>query len=175
MWSFTAKLASVIREHQLPVQLFRDLLSAFSQDVVKARYTDYPEVLDYCRRSANPVGRLLLVLYGAATPQHNTWSDAICSSLQLINFWQDVAIDYRKDRIYFPQNEMHAHGISETQIAHSDTNGKWREFMSFQVHRTREFLYSGAPLGRVLKGRLGLETARIPHKDRNGLIWLARP
>ena len=154
-------LASVIREHQLPIQLFRDLLSAFSQDVVKARYTDYEDVLDYCRRSANPVGRLLLALYGAASPQHHSWSDAICSSLQLINFWQDVAIDYRKDRIYFPQDEMQAHGITEAQIAHGETNGQWREFMSFQVHRTREYLYSGAPLGRVLKGRLGLEMRMI--------------
>ncbi len=154
-------LAAIIREHHLPIQLFRDLLSAFSQDVVKARYADYDDVLDYCRRSANPVGRLLLVLYGAATSRNNQWSDAICSSLQLINFWQDVAIDYRKDRIYFPQDEMAQHGVSESQIAHAETNGLWREFMSFQVQRTRQFLHSGAPLGRELKGQLGLEMRMI--------------
>ncbi len=154
-------LAGLIHEHRLPLQLFRDLLSAFAQDVVKARYATYSEVLDYCRRSANPVGRLLLVLYGAATPQNNTWSDAICSSLQLINFWQDVAVDYQKDRIYFPQDEMAQSGVSEAQIAHADTNGPWREFMNFQVQRTRQFLHSGAPLGRVLKGRLGLEMRMI--------------
>lgn len=154
-------LAQIIRDHGLPIPLFRDLLSAFSQDVVKARYTDYADVLDYCRRSANPVGRLLLVLYGAATPQNNTWSDAICSSLQLINFWQDVAIDWRKDRIYFPQDEMAQYGISEKQIAHADSGGRWREFMQFQVNRTQQHLRSGAPLGRELKGRLGLEMRMI--------------
>ena len=156
-----ADLAQIIREHALPVQLFRNLLSAFSQDVVKERYADYADVLDYCRRSANPVGRLLLVLYGEATEQNNAWGDAICSSLQLINFWQDVAIDNRKPRIYFPQDEMTQYGITENQIAHADTNGAWREFMRFQVNRTRQYLHSGAPLGRVLKGRLGLEMRMI--------------
>ncbi len=156
-----ADLAAIIREHALPVQLFRDLLSAFSQDVVKERYADYAEVLDYCRRSADPVGRLLLVLYGAATPQNNAWGDAICSSLQLINFWQDVAIDYRKPRIYFPQDEMTQYGITENQLAQGDTGGRWREFMQFQINRTRQYLYSGAPLGHVLKGRLGLEMRMI--------------
>jgi squalene synthase HpnC len=154
-------LAAIIRDHDLPVPLFRDLLSAFSQDVVKERYADYAEVLDYCRRSANPIGRLLLVLYGAATPQNNTWSDAICSSLQLINFWQDVAIDYRKNRIYFPQNEMTQYGITESHIAGADSSGIWREFMRFQIRRTRGYLHSGAPLGRVLKGQLGLEMRMI--------------
>jgi squalene synthase HpnC len=156
-----ADLAGIIREHRLPIQLFRDLLSAFSQDVVKERYTDYAQVLDYCRRSANPVGRLLLVLYGQDTAQNNAWGDAICSSLQLINFWQDVAIDYQKNRIYFPQDEMTRYGISETQIAQGDTGGRWLEFMQFQVARTRQFLQSGAPLGRALKGRLGLEMRMI--------------
>ena len=156
-----ADLAGIIREHALPLQLFRDLLSAFSQDVVKQRYGDYAEVLDYCSRSANPIGRLLLVLYGAATPQNNAWGDAICSSLQLINFWQDVAIDHRKNRIYFPQNEMTQYGITENQLAQGNANGNWRKFMSFQVGRTRQFLHSGAPLGRKLKGRLGLEMRTI--------------
>ncbi len=156
-----ADLADIIRQHALPVQLFRDLLSAFSQDVVKERYSDYAEVLDYCRRSANPIGRLLLVMYGAATPQNNTWADAICSSLQLINFWQDVSIDYQKNRIYFPQDEMTLYGITESHIARSNTNGAWREFLSFQVNRARQFLHSGAPLGRVLHGRLGLEMRMI--------------
>jgi squalene synthase HpnC len=145
----------------LPLQLFRDLLSAFAQDVTQGRYTDYSAVLDYCRRSANPVGRLLLVLYGAATEQNQLWSDAICSSLQLINFWQDVDIDYRKNRIYFPLDEMAKHGVTENQIAAKEVNGRWRALMQFQIERTRQFLRSGAPLGRVLKGRLGLEMRMI--------------
>ncbi len=156
-----SELAALIHKHDLPIQLFHDLLSAFSQDVVKERYIDYVEVLDYCRRSANPVGRLLLVLYGANTPQNNAWSDAICSSLQLINFWQDIAIDYQKNRIYLPQNEMTQYGITESFIADANTNGQWRDFMSFQVSRTRQYLLGGVPLGRVLKGRLGLEMRMI--------------
>lgn len=154
-------LASIIREHGLHIQLFRDLLSAFSQDVVKERYADYAEVLDYCRRSANPIGRLLLLLYGAATPQNNAWGDAICSSLQLINFWQDIAIDYRKKRIYLPQDEMTQYGIAESHIANAAVNDAWRKFLSFQVNRTRYYLHSGAPLGHALNGRLGLEMRMI--------------
>ncbi len=156
-----AGLAEIIHQHQLPLQLFRDLLSAFAQDVVQARYTDYAQVLDYCRRSANPIGRLLLLLYGAATEQNNKWGDAICSSLQLINFWQDVDIDYRKNRIYFPQNEMTQYGISEQHIAEKNTDGNWKAFMTFQINRTRDYLQSGAPLGHVLQGRLGLEMRMI--------------
>jgi len=156
-----AQLAGIVQEHHLPIALFRDLLSAFAQDVTQGRYADYPTVLDYCRRSANPIGRLLLVLYGAATEQNNTWGDAICSSLQLINFWQDVAIDYRKNRIYFPQDEMAQYGITENHIATQTTHGNWREFMKFQVDRTRAYLHSGTPLGRALKGRLGLEMRMI--------------
>lgn len=155
------QLAESIREHRLPIDLFRDLLSAFAQDVTQGRYADYPSVLDYCRRSANPIGRLLLVLYDAATEQNNTWGDAICSSLQLINFWQDVAIDYRKNRIYFPQDEMARFGITEHDIANQSTHASWRDFMKFQVERTRAFLHSGAPLGRSLKGRLGVEMRMI--------------
>ncbi len=155
------ELAAIIHEHALPVTLFRDLLSAFSQDVTKERYADYAEVLDYCRRSANPIGRLLLALYDAATAPNLTHADAICSSLQLINFWQDVPIDYRKNRIYFPQDEMKQYGITEQQIASAGTSGNWRAFMAFQVERARARLLSGAPLGRVLKGRLGLEMRMI--------------
>lgn len=156
-----ADLGEMIRQYHLPLPLFRDLLSAFSQDVTQGRYADYAAVLDYCRRSANPIGRLLLVLYGKATTQNNAWADAVCSSLQLINFWQDVEIDYRKNRIYFPQDEMARYGITEQQLARHDTGGRWREFMAFQVNRTRALLMSGAPLGRVLKGRLGLEMRMI--------------
>jgi len=154
-------LALVIREFDLPIGAFRDLLSAFSQDVIKSRYASYDEVLDYCTRSANPVGRLLLVLYGSNAPPHLVWSDAICSSLQLINFLQDVAIDWRKDRVYLPQDEMLRFGISEDHIARGDAGGRWKEFMAFQVNRARSLLFSGAPLGKALKGRIGLEMRLI--------------
>ena len=159
--SWFGDLAAVIRKHDLPLAAFHDLLSAFAQDVTKKRYANYAEVLDYCHRSADPIGRLLLVLYGAATAQNLRYSNAICSSLQLINFWQDVAIDWQKNRIYFPQDEMQQHGITETQIANGDTSGAWQHFMTFQIDRTRELLYSGKPLGRILKGRIGLEMRMI--------------
>jgi squalene synthase HpnC len=156
-----ADLATIIREHGLPTALFHDLLSAFAQDVVKKRYADFAEVIDYCRRSANPIGRLLLILYRADTPRNLQYSDAICTSLQLINFWQDVAIDWRKNRVYFPLDEMQAHGIGEAQIASGDSGGAWPAFMDFQVRRARALLYSGRPLGRILKGRIGLEMRMI--------------
>jgi phytoene synthase len=156
-----AELGAIISEHGLPLDAFRDLLSAFAQDVTKKRYADYAEVLDYCRRSANPVGRLLLTLYGAATPQNRAYSDAICSSLQLINFWQDVAVDYRMGRIYLPQDEMAHHGVTERQIASAETGAGWRSLMMFQITRTRALLHSGIPLGRILEGRIGLEMRMI--------------
>ncbi len=155
------ELATVIREYGLPLELFRDLLSAFAQDVTRHRYANFTELLDYSRRSANPVGRLLLVLYRAATPQNLAWSDNICTSLQLINFLQDIAIDYAKGRIYLPQDELARFGVSEAQIAAHDAGSAWREFMTFQIERARSMLWNGAPLGRALKGRIGLEMRMI--------------
>lgn len=155
------ELAEIIEKHALPVQLFHDLLDAFSQDVSKKRYADFGEVIQYCRRSANPVGRLLLHLYGAAEPRNLAYSDGICSSLQLINFLQDIEIDYRKGRIYLPQDEMAQYRIDEDRIARGDAGGPWRPFMLFQIERARKMLQSGAPLGRILKGRVGLEMRMI--------------
>lgn len=155
------ELAALIREKELPVPLFRDLLSAFSQDVVKKRYDNYPELLDYCRRSANPVGRLLLHLYAAASDENLHRSDAICSSLQLINFWQDVAIDWQKDRIYIPRDDMLRFGVSEQTIATADSTAPWQSLMGFQVNRTRTLMASGEALGRALRGRIGMELRMI--------------
>jgi squalene synthase HpnC len=154
-------LAPVIRDHALPIQSFRDLLSAFAQDVTKQRYADFGEVLDYCRRSANPVGRLLLHLFGASGPQPAAWSDNICSSLQLINFVQDVEIDYAKGRIYIPLDEMRRYGVREEQIARRDTGGGWRPLIGMQIDRARDMLEQGAPLGTWLRGRIGLELRLI--------------
>jgi phytoene synthase len=150
-------VARLIREHSLPPQLFADLLDAFSQDVTKKRYANFPEVLDYCRRSANPVGRLLLRLFKRTTDSALAQSDAICSALQLINFWQDVEIDYAKGRVYLPQDEMAAHGVGERHLADRTCDPAWQSLMRFEVSRTRELLEEGAPLGRALPGRVGLE------------------
>ncbi|MEW5942610.1 MAG: squalene synthase HpnC [Pseudomonadota bacterium] len=155
------ELAAMVAERRLPLQPFHDLLDAFSQDVVKNRYADFGEVMDYCRRSANPVGLLLLYLYGAATPRNVAYSNAICSSLQLINFLQDIAVDYQKGRIYLPLDELEKYRIDETQIARGDTGGQWSAFMHFQIARARDLLQAGAPLGKVLKGRIGLEMRMI--------------
>ncbi len=150
-------LAEAIRAHAIPIAPFRDLLSAFAQDVEKTRYANFGELMDYCRRSANPVGRLMLHLYGDHDPRHQAYSDAICSSLQLINFLQDIAVDYQKNRVYLPQDELAAHHVSERQIAEGDTRGLWHAMMHKQIERARRLLQAGAPLGRTLKGRIGLE------------------
>lgn len=156
-----ANIAEIAARHHLPLQLFHDLLDAFSQDVIKKRYANFDEVLDYCRRSANPVGRLLLHLYEDATPLNEKYSDAICTSLQLINFWQDIAKDYAIGRIYLPQDDMARFGVTETHIAERQVDAAWRELMQFQVQRAREMLKSGAPLGSILTGRIGLEMRMI--------------
>jgi len=152
-----SQLAHQTRQHQIPIQPFRDLISAFSQDVEKKRYANLPEIIDYCRRSANPVGRLMLHLYGDHDPRHLAYSDAICTSLQLINFLQDIAVDFQKNRIYLPQDELAAHHIAEAQIARGDAGGLWQVFMLKQIERARSLLQAGAPLARQLKGRIGLE------------------
>jgi len=154
-------LAEIIKQHKLPLQLFHDLLDAFSQDVVKTRYENLGEVMDYCRRSANPIGRLLLHLYGELDERKLAYSDAICSALQIINFLQDVAIDYRKNRIYIPQDELRKFRVSEKQIANGDAEGAWWPLMQFQIERTRRLLQAGAPLGLALQGRVGLEMRSI--------------
>ena len=154
-------LAAVIERHALPLQPFYDLLDAFSQDVVKTRYADFGEVMDYCKKSANPVGRLMLALYGETDPRSVAYSDAICSALQIINFLQDIAIDYDKHRIYLPQDELAKRRITEAQIAAHDSSGMWSAFMLGQIERARKLLQAGAPLGKVLKGRIGLELRMI--------------
>ena len=151
-------VARIVRDHALPLPLFRDLLDAFCQDVVKKRYASFSEVREYCRRSANPVGRLLLHLFKRTTESDLRASDAICSALQLVNFWQDVDIDYTRDnRIYLPQDEMARHGVTERHLAEKRCDRAFQNLMQFQVARARQMMLSGAPLGRALPGRVGLE------------------
>lgn len=155
------ELATHIRTFKLSFALFHDLLSAFEQDCTKTRYADFGEVIQYCRRSANPIGRLLLALYGDDDPKHLAWSDGICSSLQLINFLQDVGDDWKKGRVYLPQDEMQKFGISEHQIAEGRVDALWQQFMKTQIERARRMLQAGAPLGKALPGRIGLEMRLI--------------
>jgi len=163
--SFFVELSSMIKQQQLPLAPFYDLLSAFSQDVTKAAYQNFDEVLDYCERSANPVGLLLLHLYQKATPENIRYSNNICSALQLINFYQDVAIDYdasfHKKRIYLCQDEMKTYNITEQHIATQLTDANWQTFMLFNIERAEKMLQAGKPLGKILPGRMGLEMRMI--------------
>jgi len=154
-------LAATIREHELPLQLFHDLLSAFSQDVTRTRYRDHDDLLDYCRRSADPVGRLLLHLFRTDSADDLLRSDLICSGLQLVNFWQDVAIDLGKGRIYIPLAELARFGLDEHALADGPRHAAWWPLMSAQISRTRAMLESGAPLVGRLRGRVALEIALI--------------
>ncbi len=157
-------LSPVIAHYDLPLQLFRDLLDAFIQDVHKDRYADFAELMDYCRRSADPVGRLMLHLFKQASPENLTRSDAICSALQLINHWQDVGIDAGKGqngRIYLPQDEMARFSIRDGDIARRVASADFRDLLHFQVDRARALMLSGAALGWDLPGRIGLEIRAI--------------
>lgn len=186
--AFFVALGAMIKQRQLPFEPFYDLLDAFSQDVVKTRYANFAEVMAYCARSANPIGKLLLQLYGKATPENINYSDHICSALQIINFLQDVAIDFEKNdgkqRIYMCQDELAAFGISEQQIRDGIADANWQRFMQFNWQRAANMLHAGKPLGTILPGRIGLEMRmiiaggeRIIHKIRRvkGDVFHHRP
>lgn len=151
------RLAAVVKRHELPVALLRDLLDAFAQDVVKKRYANFTELADYCRRSANPVGRLMLRIFGCASAENDARSDAICTSLQLINFWQDVAIDLDKGRIYLPEEDRRRFGVTEESLFKRQSSEAFRALMRFEIERARAMMLEGAPLARALPGRFGWE------------------
>ena len=126
--------------------LFEDLLSAFRQDVTVTRYDTWATLRDYCRRSSNPIGRLVLRIGGYAAHDLDSWSDAICTALQLTNFWQDVKIDYARGRIYLPLEEMRAHGAEEAALAQGRITTEWRNALAAAVLRTRALFIDGLPL-----------------------------
>jgi squalene synthase HpnC len=163
--AFFSALGQMIGEWKLPFRPFYDLIDAFSQDVVKTRYANYGEVLDYCNRSANPIGRLLLHLYGKSTPHNIQLSDNICSALQIINFLQDIAIDFKKNngkqRIYMCQDELLVFGIAEQQIKNQVVDDRWQQYMQFNLQRVSALLQAGKPLGSILTGRIGFEMRMI--------------
>lgn len=150
-------LSKIVKQHHLALAPFRDLISAFKQDVVKTRYQNFEDLLDYCNRSANPVGRIMLSLYKANSAENLRDADSICSALQLINFWQDIAIDWEKQRVYVPQEDLLHYGIDEQQISDARADDKWKSLMRFQTDRARGMLISGSPLCRRLPGRIGWE------------------
>jgi len=146
--------------HELPrlqPRLLHDLLDAFEQDLSPPRYRDRAHLLDYCRRSANPVGRLLLGLYGVGDPVSLQRSDAICSALQLINFWQDFTRDGPNGRLYVPQDDLDRHGVSAEDVLACRDSPAARALIADLCAWARELMQHGAPLALTLRGRIGWE------------------
>jgi hydroxysqualene synthase len=153
-------LGETARRVSIPKELLLDLLSAFRQDTVKNRYETWEEVIDYCRRSANPVGRLVLLVFGYRDPELPLLSDAICTALQLANHWQDVAIDLQKDRIYVPRELMKRFGVGEWTLNAGTVDDGFRALMGELLVRTRALFSEGRPLcdkvGRDLRFEMRL-------------------
>lgn len=153
---FTA-VAATMTQCRLETTLFEDLLSAFRQDVVTRRYGTWAELLDYCRRSANPVGRLVLRIAGHHDPGLDRQSDAVCTALQLTNFWQDIGRDLEKGRIYVPRDLAAAAGAVEADlVARAMTDG-WRRALTEAAGRTRALFDEGRPVADAVRGRLRWE------------------
>ena len=155
--SVFAALAQTRREFDLPIGLFEDLLSAFRQDVSKTRYDTWEEVFDYCRRSANPVGRLVLRLFGYNAPELDRYSDAVCTALQLTNFWQDFMIDWTRGRLYLPTEEWRATGASTDDLDAGRITPPWQAALRQAAARTRQLFHEGRPIADHVHGRLRYE------------------
>ncbi len=153
-------LAETVRRLGIPKQLLLDLLSAFRQDVVKTRYESWDELLDYCRRSADPVGRLVLLVFEQKDEALPPLSDAVCTALQLANHWQDAALDYARGRIYVPSELLRRHGVTEWDFSTGRVSEGWRGLMAELIGRTRELFERGKPIcervGRELRFELRL-------------------
>jgi squalene synthase HpnC len=150
-------LAAAIARHRLPVELLDALLDAFVQDLTVSRYADRPMLLDYCRRSANPVGRLLLHLYDVGGADLLSRSDAICTALQLANFWQDLGIDTRRGRLYLPEADCRRHGVDPDDVLAGRDGDAVRRLVVDAVAWARELMLFGAPLVHAVPGRAGWE------------------
>lgn len=155
-WIFVA-LADTMQQCDLPMTLFTDLLSAFKQDVTTLLYPTFNDVLDYCRRSANPIGRLVLLLHGYRDQERFAWSDQICTALQLANFWQDVSVDIKKNRIYIPQEDLQKFQVSEATLTQPQASQAFKNCLKFQVERTYAMFRQGKVLSRHLTFPLSME------------------
>jgi squalene synthase HpnC len=150
-------LAHTIRTFDIPVSLFNDLLSAFRQDVNQSRHQTFEDLLNYSKRSANPVGRLILTLFGYNDVRMFAESDAICTALQLTNFWQDIEIDYGRGRIYLPKEEMVRHNITEADLGNGEVSDRFKSLVKDMIHRTRQLFLDGKALPDRVTGRLKYE------------------
>jgi len=177
-------LFDTIDHFDLPVSLFTDLLSAFEQDVTTARYQTWDEVLDYCRRSANPVGRIVLRLSGYRSDALDQASDAVCTALQLTNFWQDLAVDWSRGRLYVPAETWQAHGVSPADLDRGVWTPAWRATLEDCGGRTRALFEQGRAVCDGVRGRLRYElratwlggTRMLERLEQNGYdVFRARP
>ncbi len=152
-----AALAETVERFQIPFELFQNLLTAFRADVNVKRYETYEDVLAYCRNSANPIGRLLLLLFNYRSEAMMQLSDSICTALQLTNFWQDVSVDLQKDRIYLPLEELEEFGYSEQDLFNHKINNRFCDLMAFQVRRTVGHFAKGKPILTMVGKDLSME------------------
>ena len=143
-------LGDTIRAFDIPVELFQALLKAFRSDVTMTRYVTFKDLLDYCRNSANPVGRIFLILFGYRSDQLFAYSDSMCTALQLTNFWQDVSVDIQKGRLYFPLEDIGRFGCMEKKLLGGVFSEEAEALIHFEVARTEEFFYNGKPLFSAL-------------------------
>jgi len=150
-------LAGTARKHSLPVETFDDLIKAFEQDQTVTRYRSFNEVFEYCRYSANPVGRLVLGLCGYHDADRHALSDATCTALQLANFWQDVTVDLEKDRVYLPLDLLEAHGYPLEALFARRFDDRFRSAMQEAVNVTRELFLKGLPLADTVDRRLAID------------------
>ncbi len=150
-------LADTMEKFDLPGKLFDDLISAFLQDLEKSRYQDLDDLDNYCERSANPVGRLILLLHGYRDEQLFAYSDHICTALQLTNFWQDVTVDLKKNRIYVPGNYLEQFHVMEAEFYEATASPNFVSLMTALVAETRQRFRAGLPLLRHLHRRLRWE------------------
>ncbi len=154
-------LGETASKFELPRELFEDLISAFIQDVTVSRYESFEALLDYCRRSANPIGRLILLLFGHRDPDMHARSDDICTALQLANHWQDVAIDLDKDRVYLPMEDLKQFRVSVEDLKQRNVTDDFQKLMEFEVARARSLFARGKPLCTEVRGRLGIELRAV--------------
>jgi len=150
-------LAGTVRQYQLPEILFDDLIKAFEQDQTVTRYQTFEDLFQYCRYSANPVGRLVLGLCGYRDPERQALSDATCTALQLANFWQDVTVDLEKDRVYLPLELLERHGYPIEALFARSFDPRFRAVMQDAVHVTRDLFLKGLPLAGRVDRRLAID------------------
>jgi squalene synthase HpnC len=150
-------LRETVAHYQIPQALLADLLKAFRMDVTITRHATFADLRYYCRHSANPVGRLVLHLFGAASVKAGEYSDKICTALQLANFWQDLSLDWQKGRLYIPLEDLDRFGYSEEDLARKHLNDRFRALMHHQVDRTREMFGEGVPLIALVPRELKTE------------------